>query len=142
MHMPYNSNIVGRLIFSNIKAKQDIFRWRHKERNVKRYIDWFIVFQQYKDSNRNKILKLGSLEMSERRWGSLDPDFIVHLPKTKKTYDAITTWVDRLSIIVHFVKSTTNNSSINVVDTLFANILKHHVMLDSIVSRRDRKFTT
>ena len=80
--------------------------------------------------------------MPERRWGSLSTDFIVHLPKTKDGYDAITTWVDKLTRRVHFIKSKTTDTAVDVADSFFTNIFKHHGLSDSIVSDRDSKFTS
>ena len=142
MHMAHDSKISGHFKFAKTMARLDNFHWRHKARDVKKYIDGCIVCQQYKDSNQKKLSEPVSLEMPERRWGSLATDFIVHLPKTKNGYDSITTWVDRLSRRVHFVKSKTTDTSIEVSDTFFSNIFKHHGMPDSIVSDRDSKFTS
>ena len=74
--------------------------------------------------------------------GSLATDFIVHLPKTKDGYDAITTWVDRLTRRVHFIKSKTTDTAVDVADSFFTNIFKHHGLPDSIVSDRNSKFTS
>ena len=142
MHMAHDSKISGHFKTAKTMARLDNFHWRHKARDVKKYIDGCIVCQQYKDSNQKKLSEPVSLEMPERRWGSLATDFIVHLPKTKNGYDSITTWVDRLSRRVNFVKSKTTDTSIEVADTFFSNIFKHHGMPDSIVSDRDSKFTS
>jgi len=105
-------------------------------------VDGCIVCQQFKYTNQKKLNTPTSLEMPERRWGSLATDFIVQLPRTKDGYDAITNWVNRLSRRVHFVKSKTTDTSVNVADSFFSEIFKHHGFPDSIVSDRDSKFTS
>ena len=78
--------------------------------------------------------------MPERRWGSLATDFIVSLPESKDGYDAVTTWVDRLTRRVHFVKSKTTDTAVDAADSFFENVFKHHGLPDNIVSDRDPKF--
>lgn len=67
-------------------------------------------------------------------------DFIVVLPRTKQTFDAVTTWVHRLSRKVYLVKSKSTDTAFDFANTLFGNILKNHAILDIIVSGRDSKF--
>ena len=83
-----------------------------------------------------------SLEVLERRWGSIASDFSVKLPKTKNGYDSITTYVDRLSLRVHFIPSKDSDTAVDVSNSFFSNLFKHHGMPDSIVSDRDPKFTS
>ena len=89
--------------------------------------------------------KLGdptSLEVPTRRWGSLATDFIVSLPKTKRGFNSITTWVDRLSRRVHFIPSKEADKAVDVANAFYSNIFKLHGIPDNIVSDRDPKFTS
>jgi len=142
LDLAHDCKTSGHFKFAKTMSRLENFHWRHKSRDVKNYIDGCIVCQQYKDSNQKKLTDPSSLEMPERRWGSLATDFIVHLPKTKDGYDAITTWVDRLSRRVHFIKCKTTDTAVDVADSFFTNIFKHHGLPDSIVSDRDSKFTS
>ena len=79
-----------------------------------------------------------SLEVPEKRWGSLASDFIMKLQKTKGGFDSITIYVDRLTRRAHCIPSKESNTAVNFVSLLF----KRHGMPDSIVSDRDPKFTS
>lgn len=59
------------------------------------------------------------LEMPERRWESLDTGFIIALPRTKYRFNEVTTWVNRLSIKVHFIKNKITQKSFDVSDSFF-----------------------
>ncbi len=142
MQIAHDSKVGGHFKFAKTMSRLSNFHWKNKSRDVKKYVDGCITCQQYKDSNQKKLTSPTSLEMPERRWGSLATDFIVKLPKTKKGYDAITTWVDRLTRRVHFLKSKTTDTAVDVANDFFEHIFKHHGLPDNIVSDRDPKFTS
>ena len=138
----HDSRVAGHFKFAKTMSMLSNFHWRHKARDVKRYVDGCLVCQQFKDSNQKKLTDPMSLEMPDRRWGALATDFIVKLPKTKDGYDAVTTWVDRLTRRVHFFKSKTTDTAVDTANAFFTNIFKLHGLPDSIVSDRDPKFTS
>jgi len=142
LQIAHDSRVGGHFKFAKTMSRLTNFHWRHKSRDVKKYVAGCFTCQQYKDTNQRKLNDPVSLEMPERRWGSLATDFIVHLPKTKDGYDAITTWVDRLTRRVHFLKCKTSDTAVDVADAFFANIFKLHGLPDNIVSDRDSKFTS
>ena len=142
LQIAHDSKISGHFKYAKTLARLDNFYWKHKARDVKKYVDGCVICQQYKDRNQKKLSEPVSLEMPERRWGSLATDFIVHLPKTNDGFDAITTWVDRLTRRVHFIKCKTTDTAIDVAENFFSNIFKHHGLPDNIVSDRDSKFTS
>ena len=74
--------------------------------------------------------------------GSIASDLIVKLSKTRNGFDSITTYVDRLSIRVHFIPSKDTDTVVDVADSFFSNSLKHNGIPDSIVSDKDPKFTS
>ncbi len=82
------------------------------------------------------------LEVPERRWGSLVRDFTVKLPKKKNEFDCITRYVDRLLRRVQFFPSMGSGTVIEVANSFFSNIFKHHGMTDSIFFDGDIKFTS
>ena len=138
----HDSQLRGHFKFAKTLSRLSNFYWRHKARDVKKYIDGCMKCQQFKDSNQKKLTDPMSLEMPERRWGSLATDFIVKLPKTSDGYDAVTTWVDRLTRRVHFLKSRSTDTAVDAANAFFSNIFKLHGLPDSIVSDRDPKFTS
>lgn len=50
-------------------------------------------------------------------------DLIVDLPRAKHRFDATTTWVDRQSRRVHFIKSKSTNTAVDVAYSFFKKIL-------------------
>ena len=73
--------------------------------------------------------------------GSVANDFIVSLPKTENGYDAIITYVERLSRRAHFTPNRTTDDGLTCAGTIFKNFFRYHGLPDSIFSYRDPKFT-
>ncbi len=59
------------------------YHWKYKSRDFKNYVQGCLICQQKKDYMGKKHTDPTSLEVPERRWGSLASDFIVQLPKMK-----------------------------------------------------------
>lgn len=68
-------------------------------------------------------------------------DVIVHLPTTEDGSDEITTWVDRLTRRVHFLKSKTFDTGVKCTDAFLPYICRYHGRLFKIVSDIDCKFS-
>lgn len=71
--------------------------------------------------------------------------FIVYLqapPKTKNGYDRINTYVERLSIRDHFIPSRESDTALDISNSFFRILFKHHDIPDSKVSDLDLKFTS
>lgn len=82
-----------------------------------------------------------SLGFPERIWGSLAADYIVHLPKTKDTSDAIPKWFDRLTRRLRLIKRTTTDIAMDVANVFFSVIISQHGFPGTIVSDQYSKFT-
>ena len=134
LHMAHDCKIAGHFGFYKTLTILKNFYWKHKSRDIKNYVQGCLACQQKKDSREKKLVDPTSLEVPDRRWGSIATDFIVSLPKTQNGYDCITTWVDRLSRRVHFMSS----KEVDSANAFFANVFKLHGLPDSIVSDRDR----
>jgi len=142
LQLAHDSKIAGHFGFAKTMSRLEKYHWKHKSRDVKKYVQGCMVCQQKKDHGGPKLTEPTPLEVPERRWGSLATDFIVSLPKTKNGFDCITTWVDRLSRRVHFIPSKTTDTAVDCANAFFSDLFKHHGMPDSIVSDRDSKFTS
>ena len=142
LQMAHDSKISGNFALVKTLSRLKRYHWRHKMLDVRNYIRGCIRCQQYKDSNQKKLSEPTSLEMQERRWGSLGKDFIVGLPITKNGFDAITTWVDRLTRRVHFIPSNSTDIAVDVAGTFFKNIFSQHGLPENIVSDRDPKIVS
>lgn len=140
LHMAHDAKIAGHFgYFKTLSRLRNVY-WKHKSRDVKKYVQGCTICQQKKDHQGKKFGDPSSLEVPSRRWGSIATDFIVALPKTKNGFDSITTWVDRLSRRVHFIPSKDSDTAVDVANSFFRNIFPYHGMPDSIVSDRDPKF--
>ena len=142
LQMAHDSKISGHFALGKTLSRLKRYHWRHKVRDVRNYIRGCIRCQQYNDSTQKKLSEPTSLEMPERRWGSLGTDFIVGLPNTKNGFDATTTWVDRLTRRVHFIPSHSTDTAVDVARSFFKNICSQHGIPENIVSDRDLKFVS
>ena len=70
-------------------------------------------------------------------------DFIVQLPVTRKCYDAIVVFVDRLTKRTIFCSANTSIIAPEVAKIFFNNIFCNHELPKVIISDRDKaKFTS
>jgi hypothetical protein len=68
--------------------------------------------------------------------------FITQLPVTKKGYDVIATFVDRLTKMVHFAPTYTDCSAIDIARLFNDTVFKHHGLPLERISDRDPQFTS
>ena len=123
LHLAHDSKISGHFKFAKTRSRLSNFLWRHKSRDVRKYVEGCMKCQQFKDSNQKNLTHPESLERPERRWGSISADFIVNLPKSRGGFDAITIWVDQLTRRVHFLSCTANETAEETANAFFSNIL-------------------
>ena len=140
LHLAHDAKVAGHFGYFKTLSRLGNFYWKHKSRDVKKYVQGCTICQQKKDHQGKKFGESTSIEVPQRRWGSIATDFIVALPKTKNGFDCITTYVDRLSRRVHFIPSKDSDTAVDVANSFFKNIFPYHGMPDSIVSDRDPKF--
>ena len=141
LQLAHDSTITGHFGFEKTMNRLEQFHWKHKSRDVRLYCQGCIVCQQQKDGRTKQIGTPQPLKVPQRRWGSVTTDFITHLPKTSRGFDAITTFVDRLSRRVHFAPSRMSDGAVEVARTFMDSVFRLHGLPDEIVSDRDPKFT-
>jgi hypothetical protein len=69
-------------------------------------------------------------------------DFIVELPQTKNGYNAILTFVDRLTKMTHLVPTTTQCDAVQTANLFINHVYKHHGLPRAFVSDRGTQFTS
>ena len=79
LQLAHDFNISGHFKFAKTLSRLSNFRWRHKSRDVRKYVQGCMKFQQFKDSNQKKSTDPESLELPKRIWGSISTEFIVEL---------------------------------------------------------------
>lgn len=67
---------------------------------------------------RKEITSPSPREIPDRRWGSIATDFITHLPRTNREYNAIITYMDRIYRMVHFIPCKYSNTAEDVAEEL------------------------
>lgn len=142
LHLAHDVKISGHFAFSKTLSRLEGYHWKNKTRDIENYCQGCSTCQQQKDFAGKKFTVPNPLDVPTSRWGSLATDFIVGLPKTSKGFDAITTWVDRLSRRVHFIPCRGTDTAVDTVACFFESIFKHHGLPDNVVSDRDPKFTS
>eukprot|EP00171_Calliarthron_tuberculosum_P023944 IDg23944t1 len=118
------------------------FHWKRKTKDIEDCCRGCITCQENKDGRTKPLGVPQPLEIPDKRWGSIATDFVNQFPVTETGFDAITTYVDRLTKRVHFVLSKTTDTAIDVAKSFYEHIFRHHGLPDSIVSDRDPKFTS
>ena len=85
---------------------------------------------------------LHPLLILEWKWEYITMDFVVGLPHTQASYNAIWVIMDRLTKSAHFL-AIRNNFSLDKLGKLYiSEIVKLHEVSVSIVSDRDPRFTS
>ena len=69
-------------------------------------------------------------------------DFVVRLPRTRASFDAIWVIVDRLNKSAHFLPVCTKFSLDRLAELYISEIVRLHGVPVSIVSDRDPRFTS
>lgn len=95
--------------------------------------------------NKARLGKPGGLvrplPIPERPWGSVSMDFVLGLPQTRKGYNYVVVFVDRLTKMVHVRPCKKEIDAEETADLFFDAVFRRHGMPDDVVSDRDSKFT-
>ena len=71
LQLAHDSEISGHFKFAKTLPKLSNFHWRHNSRDFRKYVEGCMKCHQFKDSDQKKLTDPESLELPERRWGSL-----------------------------------------------------------------------
>lgn len=116
------------------------FYWPNMAAAVREYVSSCASCQRNKSSNQVPYGLLQPLPLPSQRWSQVTMDLIVQLPKTPRGYDAVATFVDRLTKMVHFAPCHTSDDAPAIAQLFFDHVFKLHGLPESIVSDRDRRF--
>src|SRR4051812_39166239 len=126
-----------------VKKTEDILAthlfWRKMRRDVEHFVARCTTCQKAK-SRLNPHGLYMPLLVPTVPWEDISMDFVLGLPRTKKGRDSIFFVVDRFSKMAHFIPCHKSDDATNVADLFFREIIRLHVVLNTIVLDRDAKF--
>jgi transposase InsO family protein len=85
---------------------------------------------------------LQPLQVPPKPWHSVTTDMIVKLPRTKRGFDSIAVFVDRLTKMVHFVATTETVDTEGYARLLLNEVVRHHGHPAEIISDRGPQFAS
>ncbi|GJW28081.1 putative reverse transcriptase domain-containing protein [Tanacetum coccineum] len=110
--------------------------------SIGQYVEKCHICLQVKAGHQRPYGSLQPLEIPMWKWDHITTDFIVRLPKIKRGHDAIWVIVDRLTKSAHFVPIKETFSLEKLATLYVEEIVSRHGIPLSIVSDRDRRFTS
>ncbi|KAJ9532950.1 hypothetical protein QJQ45_018027 [Haematococcus lacustris] len=117
------------------------FTWPGVSENVKSYVRSCHSCQVNKSSAKKPAGLLQPLPIPERPWDSISMDLIVKLPASgPKKYDSILVFVDRLTKMVHLVKTWESMTATQYAKLFLEHVFRLHGMPRSVVSDRGPQF--
>ena len=103
------------------------------------------VCQTAKTEHRRARGVVMPLRIPERRWNSIHMDWILGLPPfppDKNTYNAILTFTDRATKMVHFVPTNKFEKATDTARFFFHHVVRLHGLPRSLICDRDSRFTS
>jgi len=118
-----------------------LFHWKGLKVAVEDFIKQCQICQQAKHLNTSPAGLLQPLPIPEGAWQDLSMDFIEGLPKSEG-YTVILVVVDRFTKYAHFIPIKHPYTAHTIAQSVFDNIVKLHGMPKTIISDRDKVFTS
>lgn len=120
---------------------KNLFFWPGMKLQVEEFVKQCSVCQQAKHEHAHPSGTLQPLPIPVRAWGEVTMDFIEGLPRSEGA-DVILVVVDRLTKYSHFIPLHHPFTALQVARAFLDNIVKLHGVPESIVSDRDKIFTS
>jgi hypothetical protein len=138
----HTSHIGGHAGINRTLARvQAQFHWKKMRDDITDYVQQCSICQQAKTLNSAPAGLLQPLPIPNQVWEDIAMDFITGLPKSFG-FTVIMVVIDRLTKYGHFVALKTDYTSKSVAEAFMTNIAKLHGIPKSIVSDRDKVFTS
>ncbi len=127
--------------FGSGKIRELIARkdyWPTLYRDIEAYVTGYNVYLASKSVKHKPYGDLQSLPVPTHRWKDLSMDFVTVLPISTnwkgETYNSILVIVDKLMKIVHYEPVKVTIDAPGLVKVIIEVVVRHHSLLDSIVS--------
>jgi hypothetical protein len=138
----HSSPIGGHSGITRTKARISAqFYWPHMHKDIKNFVQHCMVCQQAKTTTMLPAGLLSPLPIPTQVWEDIAMDFITGLPPSNG-FTVIMVVVDRLTKYGHFFPLKSDYDSKKVAEVFMQNVVKLHGMPASIVSDRDKVFTS
>lgn len=124
-----------------LSEAQRRFEWKGMAADIERYVQTCDACQRNKHSKQLKPGLLMPLPLPEEPCLHWTTDAVSGLPKTRRGFDAIQVYVDRLTKLKRFAPVHTTDGSVQLANTTLRTIIGPHGMPKSIVSDRDPRIT-
>jgi len=118
-----------------------MFVWKGIKRDVINFVQQCAICQQAKHSNTHPACLLQPLPIPKGAWQDISLDFVEGLPKVDG-YNVILVVVDRFTKYAHFIPLKHPYTALSIARVLYDNVIKLHGMPLSMVSDRDKNFTS
>lgn len=125
----------------SIKRISSVFYWPHMKNDIIQFVQQCPTCQRTKHENLPYPGLLQPLPIPERPWLHINMDFVGGLPISEHC-DTILVVVDRLTKMGHFMAVAHPFSAKDIAQVFLDSILKLHGMPATIVSDRDKVFTS
>jgi hypothetical protein len=117
------------------------FYWKGIKHEVESFVKQCQVCQEAHHETTSPAGLLQPLPIPQGAWQDITMDFIEGLPKPEG-YDTILVVVDRFSKFAHFIPLHHPFTTTTIAQAIFDNVIKLHALPKSIVSDRDKVFTS
>ena len=111
------------------------------KKHVRDFVQRCLTCQQVKAEHKKLVGLLQPFEVAKWKWEHVVMDFVTHLPRTSRGYDAMWVIVDRLTKSAHFLVVRITFTLEDFDRLYILEIVQLHGVPVSIISDRDPKFT-
>ncbi|KAL5540952.1 hypothetical protein UlMin_044244 [Ulmus minor] len=111
------------------------------KKDVAKFVEKCLVCQKIKAEHQQLAGELQPIKIPEWKWKLISMDFVVGLPKTTNSHDAIWVIMDRLTKSAHFLPIKITYSLKQLANLYMKEIVQLHGVPMSIISDRDSHFT-
>jgi hypothetical protein len=120
---------------------QKRFEWRGMATDVEQYVTTCDACQRNKHSKQLTPGLMMPLPLPEEPCMHWTTDAVSGLPRSKRGYDAVQVFVDRLTKLKRFAPARSSDSTVDLANTTLRTIIGPHGMPKSLVSDRDPRIT-
>ena len=136
---PYSVHPGATKMYKDLKKH---YWWPGMKNDVVKHVEQCLTCQQVKAEHQRPAGTLQPLNIPQWKWEDITMDFVVGLPRTKDSHDAIWVIVDRLTKSAHFLPVRTTYTMDKYAEIYVKEVVRLHGVPLSIVSDRDSRFTS